>query len=99
LRIAVAGCGQAAARGARRSAIVDRDGTMPGRGAYLCRSADPSSPAAVDRECLERAIRRGGIARALRSSVTVDPKLVESVKRVAQPAAGRPAVPLVLSKS
>jgi predicted RNA-binding protein YlxR (DUF448 family) len=78
LRIAVAGRGQAAESEARRSAIVDRDGTMPGRGAYLCRSADPSATAAVDRACLERATRRGGIARALRSSVTVDPKLVES---------------------
>jgi predicted RNA-binding protein YlxR (DUF448 family) len=99
LRIAVAGRGQAAEGDARRSAIVDRDGNMPGRGAYLCRDADASAPATVDGACLERALRRGGIARALRSSVTVDPKLVESVKRVAQQAAGRPAGPLALSKS
>jgi predicted RNA-binding protein YlxR (DUF448 family) len=78
LRIAVVGRGQAAEGDARRSAIVDRDGTMPGRGAYLCRGADSSAPATVDGTCLERALRRGGIARALRSSVTVDPKLVES---------------------
>jgi predicted RNA-binding protein YlxR (DUF448 family) len=96
LRIAVAGRGQAAEGDARRSAIVDRDGTMPGRGAYLCRDADASAVAGA---CLEQALRRGGIARTLRSSVTVDPKLVESVKRVAQQAAGRPAGPLALSKS
>jgi len=81
LRIAVAGRGQAAGADARRSAIVDRDGTMPGRGAYLCRDAGSSAPASVDGECLELAMRRGGIARALRSSVPVDPKLVESVNR------------------
>jgi predicted RNA-binding protein YlxR (DUF448 family) len=76
LRIAVAGRAQGDARG---SAIVDRDGTMPGRGAYLCRDPDSSVPATVDGACLEQALRRGGIARALRTSVTVDPKLVESV--------------------
>jgi predicted RNA-binding protein YlxR (DUF448 family) len=59
-----------------RYAIADRDGTMPGRGAYLCRGADPELPAG---DCLARATRRSGIARALRSAVTVDPKLVESV--------------------
>jgi predicted RNA-binding protein YlxR (DUF448 family) len=80
LRIAVADRGSAGGRGAaRRNAIVDRDGTMPGRGAYLCRATDPSPSLAADRACLERALRRGGIARALRSSVTVDPKLVELV--------------------
>jgi len=51
---------------------------MPGRGAYLCRGEQPELPAA---ECLERAQRRGAIARALRSAVTLDPKLVESVSR------------------
>jgi predicted RNA-binding protein YlxR (DUF448 family) len=79
MRIAVAGRAQAAEGDARRSAIVDRDGTMPGRGAYLCRDADASAPATVDAACLEQALRRGGIARALRSSVTIDSKLVESV--------------------
>jgi predicted RNA-binding protein YlxR (DUF448 family) len=85
---------------ASRIAIADRDATMPGRGAYLCLAADPAvaSPL-VDPACLERATRRGGIARALRAAVTLDPKLVESVKRVAQPAEGRPAGPLAISKS
>ncbi|MGD0454302.1 MAG: YlxR family protein [Solirubrobacteraceae bacterium] len=80
LRIAVADRGSAGdGDGACRNAIVDRHGTMPGRGAYLCRGGYPDQPAAVDRACLERAVRRGGIARALRSPVTLDPKLVESV--------------------
>jgi predicted RNA-binding protein YlxR (DUF448 family) len=59
-------------------AVPDGEGKMPGRGAYLCRGADPASPAP---DCLARATRRGGIARALRSAVTLDPKLVESVSR------------------
>jgi predicted RNA-binding protein YlxR (DUF448 family) len=59
-----------------RRAIADHAGTMPGRGAYVCRGVDPQLPAA---DCLVRAMHRGGIARALRSAVTVDPKLVESV--------------------
>jgi predicted RNA-binding protein YlxR (DUF448 family) len=85
---------------ARRVAVADRDATMPGRGAYLCRAGDPAGAAGLaDPACLERATRRGGIPRALRSAVTLDPKLVELVKRVAQPAEGRPAGPLVLSKS
>ena len=59
-------------------AVHDADGRMPGRGAYLCRGADPAKPAQA---CLAQALRRGGIARALRTAVTVDPKLVESVSR------------------
>ena len=57
-------------------AIHDRDGTIAGRGAYLCRGAGPDRPAAA---CLAEAIRRRAFARALRSAVTIDPKLVESV--------------------
>ncbi len=52
---------------------------MPGRGAYLCRAGSAEEPALPKRDCLERAVRRGGIPRALRASVTLDPKLVESV--------------------
>jgi len=58
--------------------VRDRDGTMPGRGAYLCRGADRDGPAP---ECMALALRRGGFARALRCAVTVDPKLVESESR------------------
>ena len=74
LRIAVIRDGE----GRHGRAMCDRTGTMPGRGAYLCRGEQPELPAA---ECLERAQRRGAIARALRSAVTLDPKLVESVSR------------------
>jgi predicted RNA-binding protein YlxR (DUF448 family) len=55
--------------GRRRRAVIDTNGTMPGRGAYLCRAPHDSVPAA---ECLELAIRRGGIARTLRCAVTID---------------------------
>ena len=100
LRIAVADRRAAGGERASRIAIADRDATMPGRGAYLCLAANPAIESTrVDPACLERATRRGGISRALRAAVTLDPKLVESVKRVAQPAAGRPAGPLALSKS
>jgi predicted RNA-binding protein YlxR (DUF448 family) len=56
--------------------VADRAGTMPGRGAYLCRGAEPGLP---DPRCLARAARGRTIARALRAAVTLDPKLVESV--------------------
>jgi predicted RNA-binding protein YlxR (DUF448 family) len=49
---------------------------MPGRGAYLCAGERPDAPAAG---CLQRALQRGAIPRALRSAVSLDPKLVESV--------------------
>jgi len=47
-------------------AIVDPAARLPGRGAYLCRAADASEPAA---DCLAHASRRGGIARALRRPI------------------------------
>jgi predicted RNA-binding protein YlxR (DUF448 family) len=56
-------------------AVHDRAGTMPGRGAYLCRGAAPSRPLA---QCAALAARRNAIARSMRCAVTVDPKLVES---------------------
>jgi predicted RNA-binding protein YlxR (DUF448 family) len=57
-------------------AVYDAAGTMPGRGAYLCRGARPGQPAG---DCLALAIRRGGVGRTLRCSVTVDSKRLESV--------------------
>jgi predicted RNA-binding protein YlxR (DUF448 family) len=72
MRIALAGDAPS------RRAVCDTQGTMPGRGAYLCREAC-SERAAV--ECLQRALRRGGIARALRCAVALDPKLVESMSQ------------------
>jgi predicted RNA-binding protein YlxR (DUF448 family) len=62
--------------GSSRRAVLDRAGTMPGRGAYICKGAAAGAPAA---DCLTLATRRGGIARALRARVTIDPELVESV--------------------
>ena len=60
------------------TAVHDRQGRMPGRGAYLCRGTHPGVPAQA---CLARALCRGAIRRTLRAAVTVDPKLVESVSR------------------
>jgi predicted RNA-binding protein YlxR (DUF448 family) len=62
--------------GGRGIAVLDRDGTMPGRGAYLCRAADRPEPAGA---CLAKAMRREGIQRTLRARVALDPKIVESV--------------------
>jgi predicted RNA-binding protein YlxR (DUF448 family) len=70
--------GPSAASGARAVAVHDAASRMQGRGAYLCAGEQPGLPAP---ECLAEAIRRGGIARALRAAVTLDPKIVESVSR------------------
>jgi predicted RNA-binding protein YlxR (DUF448 family) len=64
--------------GGPRVAVVDDEGRLGGRGAYLCRDSDGERPRP---ECLQRAIRRGSVGRTLRASVTLDPKLVESVGR------------------
>jgi hypothetical protein len=75
LRLVVATDGD----GHSRRALIDQHGTMPGRGAYLCAREDSRrGPGLVDPACLSRAVGRGGIARALRARVTLDPKLVES---------------------
>ena len=62
--------------GTARRAVLDRANSMPGRGAYLCRDRACERPLA---KCLAQSMRRGGISRALRCAVTVDPELVESV--------------------
>jgi predicted RNA-binding protein YlxR (DUF448 family) len=69
--------------GGRRKqlALIDRDGTLPGRGAYLCRDHRPGASSLPDADCLRLAVRRGGIARTLRTGVTLAPELVESVGR------------------
>lgn len=71
--------------GRSRRAVLDATGTLPGRGAYLCRDDVTAQPAA---ECLALASRRGGVARALRCAVTLtldepraSAKLVESMSR------------------
>jgi predicted RNA-binding protein YlxR (DUF448 family) len=48
-------------------AVVDPDATLPGRGAHLHR----------DPVCLERAMRRRALARALRAPVAVPAETVE----------------------
>jgi predicted RNA-binding protein YlxR (DUF448 family) len=64
--------------GRSRRAVIDPAGTLPGRGAYLCRAGIADTTPNL--ECLRLAERRRGIARALRCAVTVDPKLVESTQ-------------------
>jgi predicted RNA-binding protein YlxR (DUF448 family) len=59
-------------------AVLDRDGTMPGRGAYLCREPLLGGPV---RECVEHARRNRGLARTLRAAVRIDGELIESVGR------------------
>ncbi len=77
LRIAVA-ASRERRRGECALAVLDRAGTMPGRGAYLCRAPAAGVPAG---SCLAAATRRGAIARALRCAVRIDPELVESVSQ------------------
>ena len=69
------GCGRVAAKsellrlaaalaeGGVRVVVVDRRGTLPGRGAYICREGFSLQPSA---HCLALARRRHGVARALR---------------------------------
>ena len=59
-----------------RRAVCDPANALPGRGAYLCLGERPALPAGA---CLQEAIRRRAIARGLRSAVSLDSKLVESV--------------------
>ncbi len=69
---------RAAAGGSPLLAVLDSAGTLPGRGAYVCREAESERPAA---ECVAEAVRRRAFARALRATVTLDPKIVESESR------------------
>ncbi|HEX5307861.1 MAG TPA: YlxR family protein [Solirubrobacteraceae bacterium] len=50
------------------SATLDRAGTLPGRGAYLCRDAAGREP---NGQCLRLATQRGGLQRTLRRAVVV----------------------------
>ena len=49
----------------RATAVLDRDGTMPGRGAYLCRGGDRRAPAAAMPACA-RCAAAGSPARCAR---------------------------------
>jgi uncharacterized protein len=73
LRVAISAPGDASAR-----AVLDRRGTMAGRGAYLCLAQGSNRPAAA---CLQRALSRRAIPRALRAAVAIDDELLESVGR------------------
>jgi predicted RNA-binding protein YlxR (DUF448 family) len=64
--------------GRSRHAAIDSAGTLPGRGAYLCRAGVTATT--PNPECLRLAERRRGIARALRCPVTLDPEPVESTR-------------------
>ncbi len=75
MRFAVAAPGDASGV---RLAVLDEAARIDGRGAYLCRAEAGDGPRP---ECAQAAIRRNGFARTLRTKVTLDPKLVESVGR------------------
>jgi predicted RNA-binding protein YlxR (DUF448 family) len=63
----------------RRPLVIDRDGSLPGRGAYLCASAGADAPMVTPAaDCLAAATRRGGLDRAFRTPVSVTPDFVES---------------------
>ncbi|MDE3070787.1 MAG: YlxR family protein [Acidobacteriota bacterium] len=55
--------------------VIDRDRSLRGRGAYLCLDPLGGGPSTA---CLREALRRGGIARTLRSRAPVSRELVES---------------------
>jgi len=78
LRLALAPARGEQEHASRAVAVLDAQGRMPGRGAYLCRQPGGALPAA---ECLATALRRRAIPRALRAAAAVDAKLVESVSR------------------
>jgi predicted RNA-binding protein YlxR (DUF448 family) len=75
----------ATAGNGRFLATLDRAGTLPGRGAYLCLDTRRDLP---NGECATQASKRGGLQRAFRRAVEVPSELagsLESHTRVAQP--------------
>jgi predicted RNA-binding protein YlxR (DUF448 family) len=61
----------------RALATIDRAGTLPGRGAYLCRDPRRDGP---KRECASLASKRGGLQRAFRRAVEVPSDLAGSLE-------------------
>jgi predicted RNA-binding protein YlxR (DUF448 family) len=59
-------------------AVLDREGKLAGRGAYLCRDRRLPEPAAG---CVAQAARNRGIARTLRAGAGIDSELLESMGR------------------
>ena len=62
----------------RVAAAFDRTGTLPGRGAYVCRDEHQDAP---NRDCFGLATRRGVLQRAFRRAVDVPAELVELESR------------------
>ena len=50
--------------------VLDMTGKLPGRGAYICRSG----------ECVEKALRKGALARALKSRLSEE--LAEQLRSI-----------------
>jgi predicted RNA-binding protein YlxR (DUF448 family) len=65
----------------RAVATLDRTGTLPGRGAYLCRDLPSDNP---KQECASIAGKRGGLQRAFRRAVEVPGDLVGSLESESQ---------------
>jgi predicted RNA-binding protein YlxR (DUF448 family) len=59
----------------RLTATLDNAGTLPGRGAYVCRSSSHPSPS---RDCMKLATKKGTLQRAFRRAVEVPVELLES---------------------
>jgi predicted RNA-binding protein YlxR (DUF448 family) len=57
-------------------AMRDIDGTLPGRGAYLCRVGANNQ---ADNDCLRLAVQRGGLQRTLRRTVALPADLNSAV--------------------
>jgi predicted RNA-binding protein YlxR (DUF448 family) len=60
------------------TATIDRTGTLPGRGAYVCRAKARDEPS---RECMKLATSKGTLPRAFRAAVEVPVELLESESR------------------
>jgi predicted RNA-binding protein YlxR (DUF448 family) len=58
-------------------ATIDRAGTLPGRGAYLCLDTHRDAP---NGECATQASKRGGLQRAFRRAVEVPSDLTGSLE-------------------
>lgn len=61
----------------RAVATLDRAGTLPGRGAYLCLDPRRDGP---NGECASLANKRGGLQRAFRRAVELPSDLVGSLE-------------------
>jgi predicted RNA-binding protein YlxR (DUF448 family) len=60
------------------TAVLDRAGKLPGRGAYVCLSESVREPRI---ECMKLATRKGTLQRAFRRAVEVPVELLESESR------------------